>query len=600
MPKWSLRGCASAVVLVLASAAAAPVMGADNPEQPAPDKAELEAQPPLSAHTGESGLPLSAVQQAMDTPHLALTIAVHPETHSIEGLADYTVRALSSLSAVEFDLDPRFSVTAISVNGEALASSAWRNPEGRMTIRLPRAVAKGGEVHIAIHYAGKPFVAPRAPWEGGIVWATAKDAAGTDQPWIATAVQGQGCDLFWPCLDHYSKRVGVLDFTIDVPAPLVAAANGKLIDTREENGRRVWHWRARMPNDYGVSLQIGPYELTETAYVSRFGNTIPLKFWYLPGDRQGAEDMLAQMHDFLDFFESTVGPYPWGDEKVGLVETPHLGMEHQTINAYGNHFKPSPEGYDWLMHHEFSHEWFANQLTNARNADMWLQEGFASYMQPLYLRWKQGELNYHAALWDVRKKVVSKVPLAPDREIPSTAYNDRDMGWGADIYYKGTWILHTLRLAMGDADFYRSMRLLTYGRDDPRPGNFAHQLATTRDYQRIVEQITGRKWGWFFDAYFRAAPLPKLDVNRQGRQLSLVWRTGASQPFLLPVDVQVGDTLHTVVMTDGKGTLELPDADAHYVIDPQAKILRDDPAITRWQAFEKAEDDRKAAEAAKN
>ncbi|WP_260926141.1 M1 family aminopeptidase [Novosphingobium sp. 9] len=392
--------------------------------------------------------------------------------------------------------------------------------------------------------------------------------------------------MFWPCLDHFSKRVGVLDFMIDVPDPLVAASNGRLVDSREANGRRIWHWRARTPNDYGVSLQIGPYETATRDYASRFGNTIPTEFWYLPGDKAGADTMLDQMQDFLRFFESTVGPYPWSDEKVGLAETPHLGMEHQTINAYGNHFKPSPEGYDWLMHHEFSHEWFANQLTNARNADMWLQEGFGSYMQPLYLRWKNGDLEYHAALWDMRKKIRSTVPLAPDTEVSSTYYDDKDAHWGGDIYYKGAWIAHTLRLYMGDDGFGRALRAITYGRDDPKPGNFAHQIHDTADFQKVVEQITGKPMGWFFDAYFRVAPLPRLETQQDGTHLTLRWHTPAAEPFLLPVEVRVGDTTHVVDMADGHGTLELPSPDTHYVLDPDGKILRDDPAITAWQAFE--------------
>src|SRR3546814_5143633 len=93
-------------------------------------------------------------------------------------------------------------------------------------------------------------------------------------------------------------------------------------------------------------------------YKSRYGNEIPMFYWYLPGEEQQAKELFAEFAPTLDFYESVVGPYPFGDEKVGVVETPHKGMEHQTINAYGNEYAKAPEGFDWLFQHEFGHEWF--------------------------------------------------------------------------------------------------------------------------------------------------------------------------------------------------------------------------------------------------
>lgn len=553
-----------------------------------------EKSAPLAERTAESGAALDAVQQAMELPHLALALAVDPERKAISGQASYTVRATAPLDRVEFDLDPRLPVSSVTIGGEALPKDRWANDGGLLGIALPAPLAAGEEIDVSIAYAGAPRIAPNAPWDGGFVWEKTEQGA----PWIATAVQGRGCDLFWPCIDHPSKRVGVLDLTVTVPAPLVVASNGKLVEIIEGEGRRAWHWRARTPNGYGVSLQIGPYDLTEANYASRYGNTIPLRFWHLPGHETGARRLLGELADFLDFFESTIGPYPFDDEKAGIAETPHLGMEHQTINAYGNGFKLAPEGYDWLLHHEFSHEWFANQLSNARNADMWLHEGFGTYMQPLYLRWKKGDSAYRAALWDLRKKIVSRVALAPEAEVSSTFYNDEKAGWGADIYYKGAWILHTLREYIGDEAFFAATRRLTYGRVDPAPGNFAPLERSTDDFRRIVEDVTGKDMGWFFDAYFRTAALPRLSSEREGKRLNLAWHTDAAEPFVLPVEVRVGDRVVTVEMAGGTGSVEVPAEDAHVVLDPRARILRHDPAIAAWREQEDAEEARKEAEAA--
>ena len=551
-----------------------------------------DGQAPLAKRTEESGAALDTVQQAMELPHLALSLSVDPASESIAGIARYTVKATQPLRMVEFNLDPRFTISQILVNDQPVSGQNWRNDDGLLRITLPKQLAAGASTIVSIAYDGKPRVAPKAPWDGGFVWDKTKDGT----PWIATAVQTNGCDLFWPCIDHPTKRVEWLDLAVSVPKPLVVASNGTLQEVTEKDGWSTYRWQAHWPQGYGVSLQIGPYELAQDTYHSRFGNTFPIKFWYLPGHDKGAKILIGQMRDFLDFFESTVGPYPFSDEKVGLAETPHLGMEHQTINAYGNGFKLSPEGYDWLMHHEFSHEWFANQLTDETIADMWLHEGYGTYMQPLYLRWKSGETAYRVALWDLRKKIVSKVPLAPKTPVSSAYYNDDQAGWGGDIYYKGAWILHTLREYIGDEAFFAGTTKLVYGRSDPKPGNFQWMIANTDDFERMMEEASGQDLGWFVDAYFRQAALPELVSQRDSNMLKLHWKSGSKAPFTLPVEVQVGDRITTVQMAGGTGQIDLGSPDAHVIIDPNTRLLRYDPAIAAWQKQQAAEKDTKASE----
>jgi aminopeptidase N len=566
----------------LGLALAVPALGADLPEQA-----------PLAERTAQTGLPLTPAQQATELPHLALSITVDPSSRSIAGEARYRIRASAPLSQVQFDLDPRLAIAGVSVDGHPLDRGGWTNDGGLLSIHLPAALPRGDEADVTIIYSGTPFVARKAPWDGGFVWSTTPDG----QPWIATAVQGEGCDLFWPCIDNPTKRVASLDLAVRVPEPLIEAGNGKLIGVEHENGWATWRWRAKYPQSYGVALQIAPYRVAERQYASRFGNTIPLKFWYLAGHEDGARRLLGELASFLDFFESTVGPYPWWDEKAGIAETPHLGMEHQTINAYGNGFALAPEGYDWLLNHEFAHEWFANQETNRSDAEMWLHEGFGMYMQPLYLRWKDGEFLYDATLWDYRKKIHGRVPLVPPAGAPPPSYLDESTGWGNDIYYKGAWVLHALRGQIGDEAFRKTLRLFVYGRDDPRPGNFKRPLLrTSADYEQIVKQVTGRDLGWFFDTYLRTGPLPRLETKREGSTLHLAWRSEAKRPFAMPVEVEIAGRLVKVPMPGGKGSVRLPSSDAHVVLDPNARILRYDPAIAAWQ---KQEDNKRNQAAAK-
>jgi aminopeptidase N len=270
-------------------------------------------------------------------------------------------------------------------------------------------------------------------------------------------------------------------------------------------------------------------------------------------------------------------------------------MEHQTINAYGNEYKPAAEGFDWLFHHEFAHEWFGNQLTNRDWDDMWLHEGFGSYMQPLYIRERQGELVYHAMLWKQRGGLLNKFPIVSGKhQLEHEVYNP-ETGPGGDIYAKGSLVLHTLRGVMGDEPFFRAVRRLVYGRPDPAPGNFRPRFGTTNEFQALASQEAGRDLKWFFDVYIRSARLPRLVEQRRGNSLFLQWRTPRALPFPMPVEVRVDGQVQTVPMTNGQGSVSLPNANSGWTVDPAGKVLRQSDAIDRFRDWTASE----AAKAAK-
>lgn len=288
----------------------------------------------------------------------------------------------------------------------------------------------------------------------------------------------------------------------------------------------------------------------------------------------------------LDFFESVIGPYPFADEKLAMAETPHLGMEHQTINAYGNQYAKAPEGYDWLLHHELAHEWFGNQMTNADWDDMWLHEGFGSYMQPLYGQYLHGDRLYFAGLHRGRARIRNRAPVVSGQPRGGDEVYRADRGGpGEDIYSKGAYILHTLRNLIGDRAFFESVRRLVYGTADPRPGNFTPRYSSTREYVQIVNEVTGRDYGWFFDVYLYTAALPELQSTRDASGLTLVWKTAGDRPFPMPVEVRAGDRVHVLPMADGRGHIALPDG-ATFTIDPNSKVLRHEPHIEAFLKYE--------------
>ncbi|HWS77252.1 MAG TPA: M1 family metallopeptidase [Thermomonas sp.] len=550
-------------------------------------------QPELTRTTAASGLPRAPEQEAVVFESAELAFKIDPARKSLEGDAALTFRATRTIDKLVVDLDRNYTVGLVEVDGRSIDAAHWRNPQGRMTVDLPRPLAAGARAALRIRYAGQPHVASKAPWDGGFVWATAP----TGEPWVATAVQGEGCDLLWPCIDHPLGEPREVVQHLTVPSPLVAAGNGVAEGMDQRDGWRTYHWRAKNPNTYAIALNIGPYELLQADYRSRFGNTIPLRFWHLQGNTAQARGLFAEFTPMLDFFEEVIGPYPFAAEKMGVVETPHLGMEHQTLNAYGNGYKKDEYGYDWLLQHEFAHEWFGNQLTHDDWDDMWLHEGFGSYMQPLYLQWLRGDMAYMAALMKQRAALVNKYPVISGRGLPENEVYAAGQGPGNDTYYKGSLMLHTLRGLIGDDAFFRATRELVYGTATPRPGNFKPRFASTSDFIAIVNRITGTDLRWFFDAYLRSPALPDLLATRDAKGLALRWKTAGGTPFPLPVQVRIGRRIVDVPMTDGIGRVALP-AGESYTLDPHSRVLRELPHIAEFQK-DAAERTKAAAEKAK-
>ncbi|MEG3172630.1 M1 family metallopeptidase [Sphingomonas sp. ZB1N12] len=565
--------------LLLAASATALLAAA-----PLPKKGE----PAITAQTQRSGGVLTPEQTALRFDSADLAFEVLPETESLNGVATLVFTAKAPLARLPIDLDRNLPVRAIAIDGAPLAPAAWSNPEGRLMITLPKPVPAGGKVTAKITYGGTPHVAVKAPWDDGMVWSKAPDG----RTWFATTAEGYGCDLFWPCLDFPTGEPALVTLHITVPKGLKAPSNGVLlgVDTLAD-GRTTWNWRAKRPNTYGIALNVGPYEEISGTYKSRFGNSIPMHYWYLPGEKAQAEKLFAEFAPTLDFFESMIGPYPFGDEKLGVVETPHKGMEHQTINAYGNDYAKAPEGFDWLFQHEFAHEWFGNQLTAANWDDYWLHEGYGTYMQPLYGQWREGRARYAAMMQGERTSIMNLKPITQQRVTTEEEVYELDKGGaGQDIYYKGSWMLHTLRGLIGDKAFFDVTRLAVYGRADPKPGNFAPRFGSTKEYEGLVQKVTGKDYKWFFDVYLRQAALPELVETRTGNTVSLAWKVPGNGPFPLPVEVQIDGKTRTLPMTDGKASLTVP-AGAHIVIDPDALVLRRSVAledVAAWKAAQAA------------
>ncbi len=538
----------------------------------------------LSPLTAESGGELAGSQASVEFVKADLSWQIFPAKKALAAEAELSFVSLGRLQEMQLDLDPRFHIEKIQFNGHNLASNKWSNPQGKLNIQLPAVTPNGVPFKLTIVYSGKPHTAKHAPWDGGFVWSQTSEGL----PWIATAVQGEGCDLFWPCIDHPMGEPEDVTMNIKVPDTLVAVANGRLTNVTQEPGWLTYHWQTKHPNTYAIALNIGPYEKLEAPFHSRYGNEYPMQFWYLRGEETQARELFKEFPQQLSFFEDMIGPYPFSSEKMAAVHTPHKGMEHQTINAYGNDFAKSKYGYDDLLQHELAHEWFGNQLTNKDWDDFWLHESFATYMQPLYAEYLWGDMAYKAQLYEMRLGLRNRVPMVSGSSKFEEEVYREETGPGMDIYIKGALILHTLREYMGDKRFFSAVRELVYGSDTPHPSMLKPRYASTQDFVKIVSDTMKRDMSWFFNVYLYQADLPELKMISQGNQVQLRWDT--STPFPMPLEVTIDGQLTKLTMDNGSGVLTLKTGQK-LKVDPGQKVLRhrqyiDDYKV--WQQQQKA------------
>ena len=530
--------------------------------------------PQRSEATTDSGRPLSDNMKSYIVEHYGLRTEVHPETKSISGSVAIQLRATESLFVLELDFDGVLTIDRVEDSSGVLE---YTRDEAKIYVNLRKKLAEGESDEVTISYHGKPLEAKRAPWDGGFVWAETPSG----KPWIATAIQGEGCDVWFPCKDHPGGEPLSADFYYTVPLGLTAAGNGVLVSVEPVGeDRQTFHWRTEVAtNTYGIALNIAPYILIEGTYTSSNGTEIPLKFWAIEDHAEQAQVLFdREFASTIEFFERKLGPYPWGQEKLGIAETPHLGMEHQNINAYGNEFRRDNYGFDWLFHHEFAHEWFGNVMTHKSVSDLWLHEGTAAFMQPEYTREVMGEAAYYARIYESYLKINACNPIAPREEFSTDQmYFDDPEGKGpaGDIYSKGSWLLTSLRYLIGEDAFWTSIRRLIYDTDNPSElkAPIQPRFRSTDDFIRIASEEAGQDLEWFFDVYARRGPLPVLNETQEGDDLKFEWGNIDKLQFPMPIPVRINGEIQRLEF-EGNSAILRDTSLSDVQVDPFMRVLR--------------------------
>lgn len=535
----------------------------------------VSAQRTLGVKPSGSGGPLMPEQAAYDVTRYDLDLKIDPEARTIGGTLTATTRIVSPTEWFVLDLDEPLAVTAVDAISDDGAASSLRfeRRETKLWIAFPVTKQPGDTARVRVAYGGAPRVAPQPPWVGGFSWEKTPSGA----HWIGVSCQNDGADVWWPCKDHPSDEAETVSIRITVPKPLYVGSNGVLQKIVENaDGTRSFEWLVSQPiNNYNVTVNIAPYEAIETEYRSVSGETIPVVFWALPEDADKARKLVPELLDMTRFLEERLGPFPFRAEKLGIAQTSYLGMEHQTAIAYGQNYKKNDYGFDGLLFHELGHEWFGNLVTAFDWRDMWIHEGFQSYLDALYAGHMKGEQAYHTYIANQRKNLRHKQPIAPRQPRTTTQiymaapdYTSSD----GDIYGKGAVVLHSLRYVMGDEAFFKFLRRMAY--PDPameRVKDGAQcRFATTEDVLHLAEEISGKQLDWFFEVYLRQHEQPRLVTEQADGGVRLRWEAPNGLPFPMPVEVRVDGQTRRVEMPGG--TAFIPKV-ASVEVDPSNWVL---------------------------
>ena len=516
-------------------------------------------------HPTDTGGPLMFEQAVFDVQSYDVTVRTDPRIRSITGTTVMVAKTVIPTNVIVLDLDTPYTINSLTESGR---NARYERREGKIWIWFPMTKQVGEEIKTSISYNGTPRIAPNPPWIGGFIWTKTK--SGDD--WISVALQNDGADLLFPCKDHPSDKPAAAAMHITVPDPLVATGPGKLQGVKKNaGGTSTYNWRMTNPiANYSIVFNAAPYKAIEDTYKSIAGDTLSIVFYVLPEDYDKGPSLVAEQKKYL-------GPYPFRTQKVGIAETPHLGMEHSTNIAYGNQFRFSKDGTDWLLLHEFGHEYWANLVTCSDWRDFWLHEGFQSYMDTLYQEYLHGKPAYLTAMKNRLRGLKNKQPVAP-RE-PKIAYQvyydapDYSESDG-DIYGKGALILHSLRYLIGDDAFFKALHHMAYPTKEMETYTDGRQerLVNTDDFLTIAEQDSGMKLDWFFELYLRQPKLPKLVSSVSGSTFNLQWETPNDLPFPMPVEVVLDGKKQRVEMRNGKGSVSFTGSTP--VIDPDGWVLK--------------------------
>jgi aminopeptidase N len=420
-----------------------------------------------------------------------LNITVNPDEKSIKGSNEITFKVVENTTKIQVDLFENMTIDSIILDKK---KCNFTRKYDAVFIDVNLEISKESETKkLSFYYSGKPVIARRPPWDGGFVWK--KDAQG--KPWIGVAVQGTGASLWYPCKDSQTDEPDFgATIKVAVPDGLMNVSNGSFVGSEDlKNGYFRWDWEVKNPiNNYDITLNIGNYVRIQDNL-----NGLDLDYYVLSYNEKKARKHFEEVKPMMDCFQTKFGDYPFKNDGFKLVETPYLGMEHQSAVAYGNQYNKGYMGndlsgsgigllFDYIIIHESGHEWFGNSITSADIADMWIHESFTCYSESVYVECQFGYEKGQKYINGLKGNVENDKPIIGQ-------YGVNNVGSG-DMYYKGALMINTIRhIIDNDKKWWKIIKNFSE--------TYRHKIIDTKTVVAFFNKESGIDLTSVFDQYLK-------------------------------------------------------------------------------------------------
>ena len=483
-----------------------------------------------------SGGMLKESQSVYDVLHYRIYLEINISQKHISGNTEIRLNMLQPAAEISFDLINSYQVKEIFFNKKAVP---FTHHKDIITLRSLKDFNPG--IHmVKIVYQGVPPVAIRPPWQGGIQW----EQDDNNQPWIAFTCQNEGAKILFPCKDHPGDKPDQgAEMEIVVPKGLKVAGPGRLIKETVKGTKAVFVWKTEYPiNNYSLVFNIADYHVAERDYTTVEGNVVPMVFYVLKENMHRADKHLDILEKSMKVQEKYFGEFPFIKDKIGLAETPHLGMEHQTMNAYGNKYRYSKvagEDFDWLLYHELGHEWWGNKVSNSDWAHFWIQEGICTFGDWLYYLEKEGKESFDRQAKNASFRFINKYPIIPD----SSA--DSGKAYQPDIYGKGAYFMRSLAFIIGESAFFDILKSFVTNQK-----HIYQNTVTTDDLEQYFSMKSGTKLKGYFDFFLKTTDRLSIlvkEVRPKEYDIHL-----QNYPESLPVEIKSGEEIKRLIVSPEK------------------------------------------------
>lgn len=458
--------------------------------------------------------------------HYELNIKVNPDEKSIKGYNEIRFDILENTTRIQLDLFQNMLVDSIMYNTKKLK---YKREFNAVFIDFDSMLQpKDAPTTITFYYSGKPIIAKNAPWDGGFVYE--KDGQG--QPWIGVACQGTGASLWYPVKDSQSDEPDFgATLKVSVPNGLMNVSNGRFLGSENlKNGYTRWDWEVKNPiNTYAMTLNIADYVHIHEKY-----KAVDLDYYVLRENEGKAKTHFKDVVPMMDCFQSKFGPYPFINDGYKLIETPYLGMEHQSAVAYGNQYQKGYLGsdlsgtgiglrFDYIIIHESGHEWFGNSITSKDIADMWLHEGFTTYTECVFVECLYGYEKGQQYINGLKSRIANEEPII--------GFYGVNKEGSSDMYSKGALLLNTIRHIIQDESKWASI-LLKYAE------TYRHKIIDTETTINFFNTETGLNLTPIFNQYLKYPSIPLLEFKQINGKLFYKWKVDVPD-FNMPIDINV-------------------------------------------------------------